>query len=109
MKTLKPFGLLAIVLILIVYMTIYYNTQEVVNITVTGKERVITGSGDSMSSKYLVFTETETFKNTDSMIFGKWNSSDLYSKLREDQQYKATVAGWRIPFLSMYRNIIKLQ
>lgn len=85
---------------------VYTNTQEVVEVVVTGKERVTYGSGREISSKYLVFTETETFENTDSLFAGKFNSSDLYGYLRAGQACRFRVLGFRVPFLSMYRNVI---
>jgi hypothetical protein len=89
-------------------LTIPLYTQDTVTIKVTDKERIITGSGEDMSSKYLVFTETETFENTDVIVFGKFTSSDLQSKLRVDSTYNVRVSGFRIPFLSSYRNIVNI-
>lgn len=87
----------------------FYNTSETVTFTVTGKERIVetSGSGETLSvdSKYLVFTDVETFENTDMLFAGKFNSSDVQGKLFVDSTYTATVYGWRIPFLSMYRNL----
>ena len=83
-----------------------FATEDTTTFTVRDKERVITGTGENMSSKYLVFTESETFKNSDCMVRGKWNSSDVYSQLQPGTTYTATVYGWRIPFMSSYRNIL---
>jgi hypothetical protein len=74
---------------------------------VTEKERVVNGE----SSKYLIFTELKdgrvrVFENTDSFIEFKFNSSDLYGKLKEGKTYELRTYGWRIPFLSKYENII---
>jgi hypothetical protein len=55
---------------------------------------------------YLIFTNKEVFKNKDSTLLGKWDSSDLYAKLIEGKTYSFKVCGFRIPFLSEYRNII---
>lgn len=88
---------------------IAHGTQETITITVTDTERIVTGSGETLSSKYLVFTETETFENTDTLWFGKWNSSDLQGQLRPGKTYTVRVCGFRIPFLSSYRNIIEIK
>jgi hypothetical protein len=57
-----------------------------------------------------VFTEEgEVFENSDTFFYQKWNSSDIYGKLTVGNKYKATVYGWRIPFLSNYRNIIEIE
>lgn len=85
--------------------------QETVTVTVTDKERIVESSGEGTSSRYLIFTETEdgtveVFENTDALWFGKFNSSDVQGQLRVDETYRLRVYGWRVPLLSMYRNII---
>jgi hypothetical protein len=82
-----------------------YGTDEVVTVTVESKERIVTQD----SSKYLVFTNGEVFENTDSLLYWKFNSSDLYGELKEGETYTVRVYGWRIPFLSNYRNIIEIK
>ena len=82
-------------------MTLPLTTQETVTVKVTEKERIRDGE-----DKYLIWTEGEVFENTDSMVLGKFNSSDIYGKIQENETYECKVYGWRIPFLSMYRNII---
>lgn len=83
-------------------------------ITVTDKERIYSGSGDTSSSKYLVFGDDENgnsfvFENTDTLLRGKWDSSNIQGQLKEGNTYKITVVGYRVPFLSMYQNIIKVE
>ncbi len=73
------------------------------------KERVTVRSGDDPKEKYLVFTENETFENTDSTLFWKFNSSDVQGQLDRGKSYRVLVAGWRISFLSSYRNIIEIE
>ena len=82
-------------------------------VTITDKERVIQGSGDSTTSKYLVYADGENgeslvFENTDCIIRGKWNSSNIQGKLKAGHTYKITVVGYRVPFMSWYQNIIKV-
>ena len=86
-----------------------YWTADTATFTVTDKERIITRSGKSVSSKYLVFTDLETFENSDCLVRFKFTSSDLQGKLKEGQTYTATVYGWRVPILSMYRNIVSVE
>lgn len=83
-------------------------TSEIVTITVTDKERVMQGSGEDASSKYLVFTDTEVFENTDCLVLGKFNSSDVYGQFKVGETYQVLVYGWRVPFLSWYRNIVRV-
>jgi transketolase N-terminal domain/subunit len=85
-----------------------YGTVEEVTITVTDKERVVKSSGDNVESYYLVFCEEEIFKNDDALLHGKFRSSDIQGKLKVGETYKVKVFGWRVGFLSMYRNIVKI-
>jgi hypothetical protein len=83
-------------------------------VTVTDKERIVEGSGENTSSKYLVFCDDENgeslvFENTDELLRGKFNSSNIQGKLKEGNTYEITVVGYRVPFLSMYQNIIEVK
>jgi hypothetical protein len=86
-----------------------HGTAEIITIQIENKERISTGSGDSLDHKYLVFCKDETFENTDSLYMLKWSSSDLQNDLKDGQEYQVLVYGWRIPFLSWYRNIVEIQ
>lgn len=79
--------------------------SEVVTFTVTDKERIT----EDDSSKYLIFTDIETFENTDTVFYWKFNSSDIYGKIKEGNTYTAKVVGFRLPAVSMYRNIVEIQ
>ena len=85
-------------------------TSTDVTVTVTDKERIaeLTGEGTT-KSKYLIFTDSGTFENTDTMLFWKFNSSDIYGSIKVNQTYTFTVVGWRIPFFSSYQNIVKVK
>lgn len=81
-------------------------------ITVMEKECIF--DHHTHSSKYLVFGENKNgealvFENADSFLRLKWNSSDIQTQLKEDNTYKITVVGYRIPSLSRYQNIIKAE
>lgn len=86
-------------------------TREIIHKTViTGKERIVeTDNEGRASSKYLIFTKNETFENTDSLWGWKFNSSDVYGKIKEGQICTFKVVGWRLPLLSWYRNILKAE
>jgi len=94
-----------IVVPLIAYPIVHYATQDYATFTVDKAERVVDGN----SSRYLIFTEKETFENTDSIAFFKFNSSDIYGRIDEGKTYRAKVSGIRVPFFSWYRNIIEIQ
>jgi len=103
-------GLFGIILTISIVGTVfYYQTEEIVTITVMDKERIVESDGESTTSKYLIFTEAETFENTDLLFKGKFNSSDIQGQLQEGETYTVEVIGWRVPFASMYRNIVEIQ
>ena len=94
---------------IITYNVLWFTSSEEITITVTDKEKIVESNGDNgVTSKYLVFTENEVFENTDVLLLGKWNSSDIQGRLRKDSTYTVKVYGWRIPFFSTYRNITKI-
>jgi hypothetical protein len=107
-------GLIAFVFVFVVgYQILWFSTAREVSIKINNTERIVetSGSGNdaSITSKYLIYTDIETFENTDVTLLGKWDSSDLQGKLHKDSTYKAVVYGWRVPFFSMYRNVIKVK
>lgn len=83
-----------------------YYERHTVTTHVVSKENVCSGSGDSVSCNYLIFTDAGTFK-IDDAIFGvtRFNSSDVYGRVREDHDYVIKYYGWRIPVFSTYPNI----
>ena len=100
---------LYIVLALVIftaYSVAYKMSTETIEITVTEKERIATGSGENISSKFIIYTKSEVFENTDSWLYSKFNSADYQNKFTVGETYKVKVAGWRVPFLSMYRNVV---
>lgn len=112
----RGYGVVAVVVVGVVllvagavfaYNAAYKSTQRVVTAKVTDKERVCE-SGNT-SCKYLIFTNKGTFKDTDSFLYGKFRSSDVYGMIQRGRTYVFTVAGWRLPFFSGYPNIVKVQ
>jgi len=86
---------------------IHFGTMETVSgYIIQDKERITTGSDKSIESKYLIFTDRETFENTDSTLSLKFNSSDIYGAIPIGGTCDFKVTGIRIPFFSSYRNII---
>ena len=85
-----------------------YGTTDTFTITVTEKERIVTG-GEQTSSKWLVFTaEHDVLENTDSLLWFKFNSSSVQGQLMVGETYTVNVYGWRSGFLSWYPNIISI-
>ena len=84
-----------------------YATDAFVESVVVNKlERVCSGT---RSCEYLVFTDGEVFSNSDVILRGKFNSSDLYGKIKEGETYNLKVIGYRLNFLSRYRNILSIE
>jgi hypothetical protein len=98
-------GIVAVMMIAMICLSIASSFHSVPNqtFTITGKENVRSGDG----SKYLVYTDKTTYEVEDSWIWGRWNSSDVYGRLVIGKSYSATLQGYRIPFFSMYPNIIE--
>lgn len=94
---------------LFTYAVCYYNSVEEITITVTDKERIVETADGNTTSKYLVFSDGETFENQDEIIMWKFNSSDVQGQLKKDSTYTVQVIGFRIPFLSTYRNILTIK
>ena len=95
-------------ILLLLYPMAYRWSSTDVTIIVKDKERITTGSGQDISSKFVIYANDEVFENTDSFLFMKFNSADFQNELEIGKIYRVKVAGWRIPFLSWYRNIVSI-
>lgn len=103
----KKFIISLIFIILIGSSIIYnYGTSDSIVVRVQDKERVCSSNGDNTDCKYLIFTNKETFENTDSILRLKFRSSDIYGRIKIGELYRFNVYGLRVGFMSMYRNII---
>lgn len=76
-------------------------------VEVYSKERVVRNSGDSVTSRYEVYTSEGSFKVEDTVLYGNFRSADLYGSLRENHCYDLTVVGWRVPLFSEMQNIVE--
>ena len=109
MRKLPIIVLVILVLGLIVGPAIpYYMSDEYV-VTVTDKLAKRTDDTD----QYLVFTKLEdgsvrVFKNADSLIKWKCNSSDVYATIEKGKKYRVRAYGWRIQACSSYENIVEI-
>jgi len=109
-KRIMMIGFVIIVILAIGLVALRPMTKTTVIVKVSGKERVTKAENDGeITSKYLIFSDDETFECTDEIIYLKFNSSDFYGHIYKDSTYKFTVVGWRIPIFSTYRNIIKIE
>ena len=76
-------------------------------VTFTVEDKAIKRYGDD--DKYLVYTDNGTYEITDSLVYWRWDSSDLYGKIKVGETYEAKVYGWRIPIFSSYKNIVSIE
>lgn len=53
--------------------------------------------------------EAIALQNTDILVRLKFNSSDLQASIEAGKTYEAVVVGYRVPFLSWYKNIISIK
>lgn len=77
-------------------------TEETITITVTDKSVKRYDDKD----KYLIYTDKGTYEITDTVAYFRYDSSDLYGRMKVGKTYECTVCGWRIPIFSRYKNII---
>ena len=53
--------------------------------------------------------QTVVYKNTDNILRGKWNSSEMQGELEVGSTYQVNLVGYRVPLLSWYENIIEAE
>lgn len=83
-----------------------YLEEKSVVATVTDKAIHVDGDKDSgVSSTYMIYTDHGVFTNGDSLVKGKFNSSDVYGQLKVGCTYKFNYHGFRNSVMSMYPNI----
>lgn len=86
------------------------NNLRDVTVTVTDKDV----KNSHYVSKYLIFVEDEnglpsTYEITDSLLKGRFDSSDVYAGIKVGNTYTFTVGGSRNEFLSWYPNIYEYE
>ena len=101
--------IIAIVIVLGVGIYRPFNkVSDMRDVTVTVTDKTVKNDGDD--GKYVIFTEDKdgniaTFEITDSLIAGRFNSSDVYAAIKVGNTYTFTVGGSRNEFMSWYPNI----
>lgn len=81
------------------------NQTETVQITVIGKESVANSGGHSQR----VYAEDDTYTVGDAMFHGRFDSSRLYGRLKVGETYRCKAMGWRVPFLSAFKNLLECE
>lgn len=90
-------GLVFIVLILIA--SIWRPIDKVSNLR---EETIVVTDKMVKNDVYLIYTKEATYEITDSWLYGRFDSSDLYGKIEVGKTYKVTVGGTRVHLLSVY-------
>ena len=75
--------------------------------TITDKDRAWVSSGESGHSSQRVYTDQcGVLSVVDSLWSWHFNSADTYSALKKGHTYALTTRGYRIPFLSIFPNVV---
>ncbi|AIZ01771.1 hypothetical protein ArV1_084 [Arthrobacter phage vB_ArtM-ArV1] len=65
--------------------------------------------GQSVRVYQVETEECGVMRITDNALQGVFNSADLFAAVREGQRYRFTTVGWRIPFLSQFPTVVKIE
>lgn len=98
-----------LVIMVIVFLTLsctgcvgYMNEQTT---TCEVKDKWIKRPSSSENELYLVNCGGTTYKVSDLLFKGKFNSADIYGNLEIGKTYEITTTGYRWSFFSEYQNI----
>lgn len=104
------FIVVAIVLIGIVTVTAQNASKQAQNCTVAAKHMTTdVHDGKSVRVYQLETNECGVLRVEDNAFQGVFNSADLFAAVREGQRYRFTTVGWRIPFLSQFPTVVKIE
>lgn len=96
------FWLAWIIAVVVIVYSIQDSTKKSVECQITDKGIKYDGQQD----RYMIYTDHGVFENTDDLLRQKFNSSDIYAKLKVGHRYKIRVVGFRSPFMSWYPNVL---
>ncbi|QGZ17192.1 secreted protein [Arthrobacter phage DrYang] len=78
--------------------------------TVTGKHMTTdVHDGKSVRVYQVETSDCGVMRVEDNALQGVFNSADLFANVREGQRYRFTTVGWRVPFLSAFPTIVKME
>lgn len=96
-----------IILAIAIFLSFGYYRTAIVHDKILNEQRICSSSGGSC--QYLIYGNNETYTDSDSFLYWKFNSSDFYGHIQPGDNCTFTVYGWRVPFLSWYRNIVSYE
>lgn len=108
MKTLCHLLLIIASIVIIVcgigfFCTIEYQNEQ--TITCEVKDKWIKRPKGNNNELYLVNCGGNTYKVSDLLWKGKFDSADIYGNLEVGKEYEITVSGYRMGYFNMYQNI----
>ena len=80
------------------YVSSPYWSKDTYEVTVTDKM--------VKNDAYMIYTDKGSFTMKDSIAYFRFSTSDDYGKIKKGSKYTLQAYGWRVPFLSVYENII---
>lgn len=95
---------LCVVTTLILPPILGYTNKETTEITIKDKYVDVNNENGVF---LVVSTDNYTYKVSDLLFKGKFNSTDIYNNLEIGKTYEIETTGYRIPFFSEYKNINK--
>lgn len=99
----------AIILVVVIVALLISGIIASINteVEITVEDKWIKATKDS--SDYMVSdTSGNVYVVSDSLILLSFDASDRYAAIDIDRTYGITTIGWRVPFLSMYPNIVEI-
>lgn len=101
-----PLFLYVILIVGLIAFSIWRPIDKVSNIR---EETIVVTDKMVKDDVYLIYSENTTYEITDSWLYPRFDSSDLYGKIQVGETYKITIGGRRVPFWSLYPNIYKAE
>ena len=75
--------------------------------TVTEKDR--TKNSDGSSDARIYTEDCGTLRVGDSLLSWTWSSADTFGQIDEGERYHFTTRGFRVPFFSMFPNVVEVE
>lgn len=107
-------GIVAVVLLFFVAVTFSIvnatHVQEFQDCKVTGKDRTTSRDKDgNEKSDARIYTDScGTFQVGDSLLSWTFSSADTFGSIEEGKTYDFKTRGFRVPFFSMFPNIVEV-
>lgn len=95
------------------YVGAYQLSYETVTVTVEDKNTVFDQNAAPdegyAPQNWLIYTPSEVFKVSANWTHGEFSAAERYHALKVGQTYSVRVAGWRVPALNWYRDIVEIE